>query len=88
MTLTADDIAEAALALGEEPEPETEATPEREQSRWWRCWSELRFRQFNDQIAFGYTSVFLPPQFGDLLQDVPELKESGSATRRKVARHS
>ena len=36
MTLTADDIAEPALALGEEPEPETDPTPEREQSRWWR----------------------------------------------------
>jgi hypothetical protein len=32
MTLTADDIVEAALALGEEPEP----TPEPEHPRWWR----------------------------------------------------
>jgi SpoVK/Ycf46/Vps4 family AAA+-type ATPase len=34
MTLTEDDIVEAALALGEEPAPE--ATPEPEQSRWHR----------------------------------------------------
>jgi hypothetical protein len=34
MTLTADDIVEAARALGEEPEPEP--TPEPEQPRWWR----------------------------------------------------
>ncbi|SDH50960.1 hypothetical protein SAMN04488693_101434 [Arthrobacter subterraneus] len=32
MTLTADDIVEAARALGEEAEPE----PVPEQSRWWR----------------------------------------------------
>ncbi|MFP5312133.1 MAG: AAA family ATPase, partial [Actinomycetes bacterium] len=32
MTLTADDIAQAALALGEEPEP----APEPEQPRWKR----------------------------------------------------
>ena len=36
MTLTADDVVEAALALGEEPEPELEPTPEPQQSRWWR----------------------------------------------------
>jgi hypothetical protein len=36
MTLTAEDNAEAALALGEEPEPEAGPAPEREQSRWWR----------------------------------------------------
>ncbi|WP_420180937.1 AAA family ATPase [Paenarthrobacter sp. TA1.8] len=36
MTLTADDVVEAALALGEEPEPELEATLEPERSRWWR----------------------------------------------------
>jgi SpoVK/Ycf46/Vps4 family AAA+-type ATPase len=36
MTLTADDIVEAALALGEEPEPE--ATPEPDQPRWWHRW--------------------------------------------------
>ncbi|MEV4951211.1 AAA family ATPase [Paenarthrobacter nitroguajacolicus] len=36
MTLTADDVVEAALALGEEPEPELESTLEPERSRWWR----------------------------------------------------
>ncbi|YCK80190.1 AAA family ATPase [Arthrobacter sp. D3-18] len=36
MTLTADDVVEAALALGEEPEPELELTAEPERSRWWR----------------------------------------------------
>ncbi|MDQ0800970.1 hypothetical protein QF050_002609 [Arthrobacter sp. SLBN-112] len=34
MTLTVDDIAGAARALGEEPEPEP--APEPEQPRWWR----------------------------------------------------
>jgi stage V sporulation protein K len=34
MTFTADDIVEAALALGEEPEPEPTSEPER--PRWWR----------------------------------------------------
>jgi hypothetical protein len=34
MSLTADDIVQAALALGEEPEPEPAAEPE--QPRWWR----------------------------------------------------
>jgi hypothetical protein len=34
VTLTSDDIVEAALALGEEPEPEY--TPEPERPRWWR----------------------------------------------------
>ena len=37
MTLTAEDIVEAALALGEVPEPEPTAEPAR--SRWWR-WLE------------------------------------------------
>ncbi|UXM93643.1 AAA family ATPase [Paenarthrobacter sp. JL.01a] len=36
MTLTAEDIVEAALALGEEPEPEPDTTPEPAQPRWWR----------------------------------------------------
>ncbi|NWL09853.1 AAA family ATPase [Paenarthrobacter nitroguajacolicus] len=36
MTLTADDVVEAALALGEEPEPELESSLEPERSRWWR----------------------------------------------------
>jgi hypothetical protein len=36
MTLTADDIEEAALALGEEPEPEPDVRPEPEQLSWWR----------------------------------------------------
>jgi SpoVK/Ycf46/Vps4 family AAA+-type ATPase len=34
MTLTTDDLVQAAEALGEEPEPEPQ--PEPEQSRWWR----------------------------------------------------
>ncbi|MFC8038059.1 AAA family ATPase [Paenarthrobacter sp. NPDC057355] len=36
MTLTSEDIVEAALALGEEPEPEPGTTPEPVQPRWWR----------------------------------------------------
>jgi len=36
MTLTADDIAGAAMALGEEPELEAEPVPEPGQSKWWR----------------------------------------------------
>ncbi|WP_309073314.1 AAA family ATPase [Paenarthrobacter sp.] len=36
MTLTSDDVVEAALALGEEPEPELEVRTEPERSRWWR----------------------------------------------------
>jgi type VII secretion ATPase EccA len=36
MTLTADDLEEAAIALGEEPAPGPDAAPEPERPRWWR----------------------------------------------------
>ncbi|MBT2248812.1 AAA family ATPase [Arthrobacter sp. BHU FT2] len=36
MTLTADDLEGAALALGEEPAPEPDAAAEPERPRWWR----------------------------------------------------
>ncbi len=43
------------------------------------------FRRLNDQGAFCYTSVFMPPHIGELLQDVSELKEPGTASYRTVA---
>ncbi|MBU8868415.1 MULTISPECIES: GntR family transcriptional regulator [Paenarthrobacter] len=43
------------------------------------------FRRLSDQGAFCYTSVFMPPHIGELLQDVSELKEPGFASYRTVA---
>ncbi|MEZ2391543.1 GntR family transcriptional regulator [bacterium RCC_150] len=42
------------------------------------------FRRLSDQTAFCYTSVFMPPHIGDLLEDVGELKEPGTASSRTV----
>ena len=43
------------------------------------------FRRLRDQTAFCYTSVFMPPHIGELLLDVSELKEPGTASFRTVA---
>jgi DNA-binding GntR family transcriptional regulator len=44
------------------------------------------FRRLHEDLAFCYTTVYLPPQLGIHLQDVPELHQKGSPCRFSVIR--
>lgn len=43
------------------------------------------FRRIQNDAAYGYTSVFLPPHLGELLADADELVTEGASTHTTVA---
>jgi DNA-binding GntR family transcriptional regulator len=42
------------------------------------------FRRLHEDVAFCFTTVYLPPELGAHLQDVPELHDTGSLSRITV----